>query len=165
MSDALCAETGEQRGSCRIRDIPHKHLWTITLPTAPTLLQRSSFWAGFLWNPRKSSYDHQPQSSCMAPLWGWAILNWFKDIKQQNVTRVNHLSALLSDEEAQFACAVLPCYLPTLWLPSESHTTTTSCSFCKCSLYIDTCTVVYVQAGKILRLLFIFSLKSSSHGN
>lgn len=40
-------------------------------------------------------------------LWGWAIQNWFKDLKQQNARHINHLSALMSDEETRFVCAVL----------------------------------------------------------
>lgn len=40
-------------------------------------------------------------------LWGWAIQNWFKDLKQQNITGVNHVSGLVLDEETEFACLVL----------------------------------------------------------
>lgn len=49
---------------------PHKYLWTVTLPMALALQHRSPFWAAFLQNPQKSSYDHQPQTSCMAPALG-----------------------------------------------------------------------------------------------
>lgn len=39
-------------------------------------------------------------------LWGWAIQNWFKDLKQQNVAGLNHLPGLVADEETEFACAM-----------------------------------------------------------
>lgn len=82
--------------------------------------------AGFLQNLQKPNYGHQPQSSCMAPALGFSYSTSFKDLKQQNVTGVNHLSELVSDEETICLC-------PTaLWLPSaEPHYH--FCSFCKFS--------------------------------
>lgn len=68
----------------------HKQLWTITLPTALALQHRSPFWADFLWNPQKSSYDHQPQSSCMAPVLGLS----YSELVQRLKTRKHDRSKL-----------------------------------------------------------------------
>lgn len=95
-------------------------------------------------------------------LWGWAIQNWFKDLKQQKVRHINHLSALMSDEETQFVCAVLSynsltskcrAPLPQLVLASVNY------------LCIQVYAQCFTHTGKILRILLIFPLKSSSHAN
>lgn len=140
----------------------HKYLWTITLPTALTLQHRSPFWAGFLQNPRKSSYDHQPQSSCMAPALG---LSYSELVQRLKTTKSEAYNSLVCTHVrwGNTICAFVLSYnsltskcrapLPQLVLASVS------------SLCIRVYAQCFIHTGKILRILLIFSLKSSSHAN
>lgn len=124
----------------------HKYLWTITLPTALTLQHRSPFWAGFLQNPRKSSYDHQPQSSCMAPALGLSYSELVQRLKttKSEAYKLTCLHSCQMRKHNLCLCVVLQLFD----FQMQSSTTTTSFSFCKFSLYTGVCTVLYTHREK-----------------
>lgn len=95
-------------------------------------------------------------------LWGWAIQNWFKDLKQQKVRHINSL-VCTHVRWGNTICAFVLSYnsltskcrapLPQLVLASVN------------SLCIRVYAQCFTHTGKNLRILLIFSLKSSSHAN